>query len=75
MVSLSRGDHVRLRKGSKPMFSDATRDLLYGGPSSGKFTDITNWIRDLREATVDEFVDGQDRLVKLARVVSREREG
>lgn len=57
------------------MFSDATRDLLYGGPSSGKFTDITNWIRDLREATVDEFVDGQDRLVKLARVVSREREG
>lgn len=57
------------------MFSDATRDLLYGGPSSGKFTDITNWIRDLRDATVDEFVDGQDALVKLARVVSREREG
>lgn len=57
------------------MFSDATRDLLYGGPSSGRFTDITNWIRDLRDATVEEFVDGQDALVKLARVVSREGEG
>jgi hypothetical protein len=62
-------------KGEKPMFSTATRDLLYGGPQNGRFTDITNWIRDLRDATVDEFVDGQDSLVKLARVVSREGEG
>jgi hypothetical protein len=57
------------------MFSTATRDLLYGGPQNGRFTDITNWLRDLREATVDEFVDGQDALAKLARDVSREREG
>lgn len=57
------------------MFSTATRNLLYGGPSSGRFTDITNWLRDLREATVEEFVDGQGALVKLARDVSREREG
>lgn len=57
------------------MFSTATRDLLYGGPSSGRFTDTTNWLRELRDATATEFLDGQDALVKLARDVSREREG
>jgi hypothetical protein len=57
------------------MFTSSTRDLLYGGPASGKFTDITNFLRDLRDASIDEMLEGEEALLKMARTVAREAEG
>lgn len=49
--------------------------LLNAGPQAGRFEDITAWLRDLRDATLDEFLAGEGALVKLARDMSMEREG